>query len=619
MKPLTTLLVLLFVLIIILVFRKYYSFQVLPKKNEEEEGFVSFANDSNNASTVYIPLYSLKNDSNVYKLYDSIFYDINNGYIIEVDGDTYTNKVDSKGTTINGIYVISREGKFTSKKDDGMYKNTLSCKEGDDTKTYTGSVSVLDEGIRANCSAVSASATTITTLTTKYQNWQYTTKSINTNKYSIIYVSYDILTFIHIIDNTSLKHKITYSFIGSQTKYSKLFESTDSVVVSTVKDNKNINNDSYVIDTSYDSKIKVYQFTDTVKFDDNNGYLIVTNASDGSVTVYNRVGVKQKDFKNSIPVDMVSTSNTFNPWVVSDGNNSQILYIQLGKITVLIEIIYDSTNKIFKSRNVFITGSYNNDIIVTNNISSSTSGKTDMDKYILKTEIVPPVCPSCPNCPCYDGVCNDCGGNGGEGTYDRSEKIKNKLKNFFKNGRHTDAEEADQELESNKRHKKIRNFFNEGVHTDAEEAKRDAESNKRHKKIRKFFKEGAHDDYYDDDYYDDDYYIKGNLHSYSSNIHRDSLDKIYDKDIDLEHRRKDTDDWWSKNTNKHYSSSQYRPSERELKEQNENIRNTYNISHLPPKSTVPGVDMYSYFGALVPKGGYNNYMPITADFSSFGL
>jgi hypothetical protein len=35
--------------------------------------------------------------------------------------------------------------------------------------------------------------------------------------------------------------------------------------------------------------------------------------------------------------------------------------------------------------------------------------------YILKTQIVPPVCPTCPNCPSI-GTCTNCGGTGGSGT-----------------------------------------------------------------------------------------------------------------------------------------------------------------------------------------------------------
>jgi hypothetical protein len=488
MKPLFTLLVLLFIFIIILVFRRYFNFTSQNAVNEKEEGFISFAKDSQYNSKVYIPLYSSTDNKNIYKLYDSIFYDINNGYIIEVDGDPSSTSEDNNGLTINGIYVVSREGTFTNKKDDGIYKNELTC----NGNTYSGSVSTIDKSISANCIVKSASVSTITSLTTKYQNWQYTTKCSKTNKYSVIYISYDILTFIHIIDNTNKKHIITYSFLGSQTKYSYLFNTSESISVSTVKNNKSINNNTYVIDSSYDSKIKVYQFTDTVKFDDNNGYLIVTNSSDGSVTVYNRSGVKQKDFKDSIPVDMVKSSS-FKPWVVSDGNNSQLLYIQINKITVLVEIVYDSDSNIFKSRNVFITGNYNNDIIISNDISSGSSSKIDIDKYILKTQIVPPVCPSCPNCVCYDGVCNDCGGKGGKGVYDRSEKIKSKLKRFFKDGIHTEEEEAAKDARRKERNKKARAFFKDGVHTEEEEAAKDARRKERNKKARAFFKDGVHD------------------------------------------------------------------------------------------------------------------------------
>ena len=37
------------------------------------------------------------------------------------------------------------------------------------------------------------------------------------------------------------------------------------------------------------------------------------------------------------------------------------------------------------------------------------------EDYILKTQIVPPVCPSCPSCP-KEVTCTNCGGQGGSGT-----------------------------------------------------------------------------------------------------------------------------------------------------------------------------------------------------------
>jgi len=42
------------------------------------------------------------------------------------------------------------------------------------------------------------------------------------------------------------------------------------------------------------------------------------------------------------------------------------------------------------------------------------------DDYILKTQIVPPVCPQCPNCSGCAGVCTTCGGNGGSGMVDKN-------------------------------------------------------------------------------------------------------------------------------------------------------------------------------------------------------
>lgn len=43
------------------------------------------------------------------------------------------------------------------------------------------------------------------------------------------------------------------------------------------------------------------------------------------------------------------------------------------------------------------------------------------EDYMLKTQVVPPVCPACPSCP-SGGNCNNCGGNGGNGTQDSNGK-----------------------------------------------------------------------------------------------------------------------------------------------------------------------------------------------------
>jgi hypothetical protein len=56
------------------------------------------------------------------------------------------------------------------------------------------------------------------------------------------------------------------------------------------------------------------------------------------------------------------------------------------------------------------------------------NGNTSNDRminsdYILKTQVVPPVCPSCPSCPSFPNhICTNCGGSGGSGTQDSSGK-----------------------------------------------------------------------------------------------------------------------------------------------------------------------------------------------------
>jgi len=66
----------------------------------------------------------------------------------------------------------------------------------------------------------------------------------------------------------------------------------------------------------------------------------------------------------------------------------------------------------------------------TNNISDyykwywfwNTSGSMPVnfsEDYMLKTQVVPPVCPACPSCPKHEG-CSNCGGTGGNGTVDAS-------------------------------------------------------------------------------------------------------------------------------------------------------------------------------------------------------
>jgi hypothetical protein len=77
-------------------------------------------------------------------------------------------------------------------------------------------------------------------------------------------------------------------------------------------------------------------------------------------------------------------------------------------------------NKEVKDSNVKIDSTNNTDSDVLDAFARwyiyfNTSATGITDDYLLKTQIVPPVCPACPGCS-TSGVCTDCGGNGGSGT-----------------------------------------------------------------------------------------------------------------------------------------------------------------------------------------------------------
>jgi hypothetical protein len=61
-----------------------------------------------------------------------------------------------------------------------------------------------------------------------------------------------------------------------------------------------------------------------------------------------------------------------------------------------------------------------------------------INDYMLKTQIVPPVCPTCPACPNGGGACNNCGGKGGSGTYTGSKK-------GYKKNSYTDDNDDDED------------------------------------------------------------------------------------------------------------------------------------------------------------------------------
>ena len=214
---------------------------------------------------------------------------------------------------------------------------------------------------------------------------------------------------------------------------------------------------------NYDETAMLYLIYNNLYFDKNNGNLIQTNITDGSIVVYNRDKTEHSiasDSQYDIEKDTLTT--TFEPWFIIE-NNKMYLYVPFKNGTIISILRLnkkddDTTEMVLESSKFFEKNDETKTISGTSTTVDDSSDKNDLEKvfdhdkfeevtkmmnlmgygahlynkkkssdisdeysddYILKTEVVPPVCPQCPSCSggC-SGVCNDCGGNGGSGTRD---------------------------------------------------------------------------------------------------------------------------------------------------------------------------------------------------------
>ena len=427
LSPLMLFLILLIVLVISVVFGNMLNM----------EGFVSFGYNVNNLNSVNIPQYN--KTTSVYKLYDNICYDNRNGNLIEVDATMYSGNADLTGSTINSLYVTPRDGISTT-----IYNNQISGN------------TVL---------SVNTDKSMVNTLNASYSSWIYPTQSNNTDKYSVIYLPWNDSTYVHLINNTTNMNVGTYMFGSANTMSQNMYTNSNINLITTSKNTSVYN--TTVVNKYYDMSKNLYKISDYVEFDTSNANLIIQQ-NDGSIIIYDR-------FSNPETVKTPGTiSNTtngitnvpFNSWLVTDvAGQNIVLYISNALKTLVAIIQYDVTQKSYNLVNVCrftekgldkpsstsnVTISSSSPLSQVPAVSTSTSTlnnvtdandkmptnalseyfkwywfyKTNQNKnsefsedYILKTQIVPPVCPSCPACPsCAGGVCSNCGGQGGSGT-----------------------------------------------------------------------------------------------------------------------------------------------------------------------------------------------------------
>lgn len=436
LSPLMLFLLLLIVLVISIAFGNMLNL----------EGFISFGYSNNTMDSMQIPQYS---SAYVNKLYDNVFFDPKNANLIEIDGTTYGNAVTGNtvtGNTVSTLYVTPRTNP---------------------NQTFQYNVSDI------TTSTVDLSTTPSTA--SSFSSFMYPTQSTNTDKYSVFYIPFGTDTLVHIIDNTTKNNIGSFGYVNGSMSQNILSSST-TISLGTYSTDSDLNNDKMIQETYYDTSNKVYQISKYVRYDISNSRLIVkTNAASNNLTIYDRYGTSTTVSTSGYSGSQTGVSSvSLHSWVATDSlANQMILYIGFGTKTVIALIKYTNQFELVNVRRFDSNGVYNgngslipitalltgttisnysnNNSATTSSIANSgtTTTTTSNTKspdlsgndlsdffklysywksnpnnefsqdYILKSSIVPPVCPSCPSCPSscnQNGVCTNCGGQGGSGT-----------------------------------------------------------------------------------------------------------------------------------------------------------------------------------------------------------
>jgi hypothetical protein len=381
-----------------------------------------------------MPHYSSSN--NVWTLYDNIHFDDKNGNLIEVSGMISNVNDDTGGNTITNNSVTT----------------IVTDRTGETSTNYVTTKDVSETLYLSQ----------LNNLISQYKSWLYNTQT-NNSEYTVFYMPWNTDTYIHVVDNIKKIQLGTFLF-SSNIQPKSIYFTTPMLIGLThyVDDNDKANN-TMVIEPIYSPDKQLYQLSHYVKFDITNGNLIIINGDDEStksLTIYDsnknmNIITSCNKTANNFSLNTRPNSNTnFSPYTVLDTlGQKSILYIPNNE-NVLIAIISYSDNSLstYSLLNVCRFNKYgldtgnqlasatniqnttNNTSMCNNPMSNyynsclnlpTTSGSNrtscnsnmpvNMNDYILKTQIVPPVCPTCPTCPSI-GTCSNCGGTGGSGT-----------------------------------------------------------------------------------------------------------------------------------------------------------------------------------------------------------
>jgi hypothetical protein len=599
------------------------------------EGFLSYLKSQNNFSSQTVRSYD--SSSSIIKLYDDIFFDQRNGNLVIVSGSQYVSTEDTDGSSIVQVDIVSRNPKTT--------EDYVSYKKGSNGQTMTqvsdeskrSTIEVVDTQW---CVKSLTTSNQICYITWGNDTYLYTIDLTNAS------IAGNSIAGNSVAGNTATTYSGTYkhtsiSFFNGSTMQSSMVyagESPDVQLKSTYSYSNSGTDDTNIMVDLYDNTTgkTVYQLMKSVWFDYRNGNLIVQSKRNGNEK---EIGVFYRDYghlANPTPdvkyttvlaanADTPASKRTFSsttskPYFIQDAlDGHTIMYWPSGDNTILVVFKnYLETGLIrpVKCRRFTRDGLYgaaapaatataasaataappaaavatgeNSELLDAFSrwyiyFNANAVGSGDSSDYLLKTQIVPPVCPACPGC---QGVCTSCGGNGGSGTLasdNNSLAFKGNTAAQTSNGTSTS---------NNTLVGSTGSFLNNAVDATGNVANKtiDTAGNVVNKTID----------------------TAGNVVGKTFDTATNLVGKTFDAAGNLlestaNRLGADRTGYYQsyggpKNTSTSANAVGYRPGS-----------NSTGVSTLPNSNPQ---DPYSYNGALQSKGG--NYMSITADFSKFG-
>ena len=262
--------------------------------------------------------------------------------------------------------------------------------------------------------------------------WSYVSQSEFAPETTVFYIPWKNDTYISIYEKTD-DNKMTPRGVFHFSKERHSVINVKQVDITNSTNTQDDNNNKYVRDEKY-GEHDLYQLDKFVLYDIPTSNLIVRNEHNtGSINIYKGDGKEiSLDVVNKMYDDNKTHENQekyaeLKAWTAFDRQGENIItYIKnADKTLVFICGFESSTMDTLILKNVRRFTLYGIDICdkveKPTPVQTTECGKeeskeeTKSEDYILKTQIVPPVCPTCPMCP-KDVTCTNCGGNGGSGT-----------------------------------------------------------------------------------------------------------------------------------------------------------------------------------------------------------